>query len=175
MSDSQASSQPDELTTIREILAALERFDKPAHKRILDYIYSRLDLPTPSPQPAQVANSQPQYTAPRQANCEFVNLAELINTTGATKQSQKALVAAYWIQECEGQSQGFGSGEIKEVLVHAGHKIANATASLKELTKGAEASILQDGKRGKGKNAPIIFKISAAGKKAVEEMINQQG
>ena len=73
------------------------------------------------------------------------------------------------------QSDGFGTKDVNEILINAGHKIGNPTQTLKNLTKGPKAGILRDGRRGKDKNAPIIFKISAAGKQAVEEMVHRQG
>ena len=101
MSDSQASSQPDELTTIREILVALGRFDKPAHKRILDYVHSYLGSPTSLQQPAQVVDSTSHNTVPSQALCKSENLGELISITNPKLLKEKILVAAYWIQVCK--------------------------------------------------------------------------
>ena len=176
MSDLQTPSLLDEeLTTIGEILVALEGFDKPTRKRILDYVSSRLELPTSSPQPAQAANGQPQYTTSQQTTYEFDSLAELISATNPDLQREKVLIAAYWIQVCKDQSDGFGTKDVKKALIDIGHNIGNPTQTLKNLTEGKDAHIFRVKRDGKGKKAPIIFKISAAGQKAVEEMINQQG
>ena len=173
-SNTPSHSHSEEITAIKTILDTLEEFDETSRNRIFDYVRSRLGLSVSLRHSAQVADSTPHSAIPSQDGCEFGNLAELMNAANPKSQRQNALGAAYWIQVCEDQSDGFLASDIKKALTDSGHKLANPTRTLKELTKGTDAFILQVKKRGKGKTAAIVFKLSATGREAVEKMIYGQ-
>lgn len=85
--------------------------------------------------------------------------------------SDKALVAGYWLQVCQG-ADSFGSQSANTALKNLGHAILNITVALGVLIKQKPALVLQTKKSGKSRQARKTFKLTVAGIKAVEDMIN---
>ena len=85
--------------------------------------------------------------------------------------AQKALVAGYWLQACEGAGS-FDSQRANTELKPLGHGVANITAALDTLKTQSPALALQLKKSGTSQQARKTYKITVAGETAVKAMIN---
>jgi len=100
----------------------------------------------------------------------FSSFAKLYAAANPTTNSDKALVAGYWLQVCE-SNESFTSQAANKELTHLGHKIANITAALDPLRRAKPQLVLQLKKSGSSKQARKTYQISDAGVKRVREMI----
>lgn len=104
---------------------------------------------------------------------QFADLAELYNATAPESDADKTLVAAYWAQYGEGKAE-FGSQELNTALKNLGHAIGNITTAFDTLKARKPAPVMQLKKSGSSKQARKTFRLTLAGKSAVEAMIGQQ-
>jgi len=102
----------------------------------------------------------------------FGELAELYAATNPESDADKALVAAYWAQFCEGKAE-FGSQEINAALKNLGHPIGNITGAFDNLKARKPATVMQLKKAGTTKQARKTYRLTLAGKSAVEAMVHQ--
>lgn len=98
------------------------------------------------------------------------HFAELYHASGASTHPQGMLVAAYWVQVLSGQ-ESFGSLELNKLLKDLGHGVTGTAKVMTTLIAKRPALILQLKKSGKSQQARKTYKLTDAGKKAVEQMI----
>lgn len=103
----------------------------------------------------------------------FSDLAELYAATSPESEADKALVAAYWAQFGEGKPE-FSSYEINSALKNLGHPIKNITGAFDNLKARKPAPVMQLKKSGTSRQARKSYKVTVAGKTAVEAMITPQ-
>ena len=168
---------PDgELEAIATIYAALESLDDGARTRVINYILARLDIATESDDDDEVSDAPgDQETVLKQEEKQapkFGTFAELFNAAQPSNNSEKALVASYWLQVCQGQDDFDGQSANKE-LKHLGEQIANITVAVNHLRHQKPALVIQLRKSGKSRQARKTYKVTVPGIKAVEAMINQ--
>jgi hypothetical protein len=102
----------------------------------------------------------------------FGALAELHSAASPESDADKALVAGYWFQFVQGQAD-FASQAINAALKDLGHGVGNITSAFDTLKAQKPALVMQLKKAGTTKQARKTYKLTAAGKKAVELMIGQ--
>lgn len=98
------------------------------------------------------------------------HFAELYHASGASTHPEGMLVAAYWVQVLNGQ-ESFGSLELNKLLKDLGHGVTGTAKVMTTLIAKKPALILQLKKSGKSQQARKTYKLTDAGKKAVEQMI----
>ncbi len=98
------------------------------------------------------------------------HFAELYHASGASTHPEGMLVAAYWVQVFKGQDS-FGSLELNKLLKDLGHGVTGTAKVMTTLIARKPALILQLKKSGKSQQARKTYKLTDAGKKAVEQMI----
>uniref|UniRef100_UPI0009FE8D8E hypothetical protein n=1 Tax=Mycobacterium avium TaxID=1764 RepID=UPI0009FE8D8E len=98
------------------------------------------------------------------------HFAELYHASGASTHPEGMLVAAYWVQVLKGQ-ESFGSLELNKLLKDLGHGVTGTAKVMTMLIAKKPALILQLKKSGKSQQARKTYKLTDAGKKAVEQMI----
>jgi hypothetical protein len=103
---------------------------------------------------------------------QFGNLSELYAATSPESESDKVLVAAYWAQFGEGKPE-FTSQEINSALKNLGHPIKNITSAFDTLRARKPTPVMQLRKSGTSRQARKTFKLTIAGKSAVEALIHQ--
>lgn len=101
---------------------------------------------------------------------EASDLADLYHRTNPESEADKVLVAAYWTQFGQGNSD-FGAQEINSALKNLGHPIKNITTAFDTLKARKPASVIQLKKSGTSKQARKTYRVTVAGKTAVEAMI----
>lgn len=98
------------------------------------------------------------------------HFAELYDATRASTHPEGMLVAAYWVQVLKGQGS-FGSLELNKLLKDLGHGVTGTAKVMSNLIEKKPAFILQLKKSGKSQQARKTYRLTDAGKKAVEQMI----
>ena len=102
---------------------------------------------------------------------EYDSFAELYATANPNLNHEKALVAAYWIQVCQG-AENFSGFLINKELTNLGHRLPNVTNALSSLINMKPQLVLQLKKTGKTPQARKTYKLSKSGIDKVEEMIS---
>lgn len=174
-----------EFSAMQTLYTVLEPLDDDARSRVVGYIVSRLEVglsgaakpsgfarassgsaSVPTSEEEEVAIEKEEKGAPK-----YSSLAELYDATQPTSNADKALVAAYWVQVVQG-AESFDSHSANKELKNLGHGIANITNAVETLKNLKPALALQLKKSGRSQQARKVYKVTVAGIKAVEAMIN---
>jgi hypothetical protein len=177
MSDSQHSADI-EFVAMQTLYNALKPLDEDARRRVLNYIVARLRISAQGPGNlenlpliADGDNGDPAAVREQTRTTIYGTLAELFDVTQPKSNPDKALIAAYWVQVCQG-AESFDSQSANTELKHLGYGVPNITAALSGLKNQKPALILQLRKSGKSQQARKTYKLSDAGVKRVHEMTN---
>lgn len=172
-------THPDnEFAAMQIVYNALEPLDDEARNRVVAYIISRLEIAAwiaPPPNSAKLQHEDPEEAAEDEETetpAAFGSLAELYDAAQPKTNSDKALVAGYWLQVCKSSNNFDGFSANKE-LKHLGQGVANITNAIENLKTTKPALALQLRKSGKSQQARKTYKLTTAGIKRVEVMINE--
>lgn len=173
----------NEFSAIKSVHDALKPLDGGARARVLTYITSLLGIDVRAAggrgaisggnsgtADADEAADRTGGEASKRAQA-FSAFAELYAAAGPKSNGEKALVAGYWLQECEG-AENFTSASVNKELTHLGHKIANITDAIDSVKDQKPMLMLQLKKSGNSRQARKLYKISHEGVKRVEGMID---
>lgn len=164
-----------EFEAIRTIYAALEPLEDDARTRVVNYIIARLDIATegePDADADDVQSDSELFLAKEQTQApKYSTFAELFDATQPTSNANKALVAAYWLQVCQGQDDFDGQSANTE-LKQLGEGVANITVAMNNLRGQKPALVIQLRKSGKSQQARKTYKVTVPGIRAVEAMVN---
>lgn len=168
----QASDPMAEVKAMGAVAAALDGLDKAAVSRVLSWAAGSFDAPVGG----QKAKSPPtkiegDSDSPVEVE-EFASIADLYSAAQPKVDSDRALVAGYWYQFKVGQ-EDFASQTINTALKNLGHGVSNITKALETLKAQSPALVMQVRKSGSTQQARKKYKLTAAGKKAVELLIGQ--
>ena len=166
-----------EFAAMKAVLVALEPLDVQSRQRVLAYVAARLEIsPVGTVRSSTVGGgeenrgeSEPE--ADSTPHREFATLAELHEAASPQSNSERVLVAAYWLQVIEGRDS-FVSYSVNQSLKDLGHGVRNITERFDALKRQKPALVLQLKKAGKSRQARKTYKITTAGVAAVEEMID---
>ncbi len=171
------SNPENEFNAIKAVHGALEPLEEEARARVLTYIASLLGIDTKVSGGQATADSaldkQPDeadYDEEALGAPTFSTFAELYAAANPISNGEKALIAGYWLQVCQG-AESFTAASANKELTHLGHKIANITDAIDSMKNQKPMLILQLKKSGASKQARKLYKVSHEGIKRVEEMI----
>ena len=159
----------NELDAMAKIAALLEPLDEAARSRVLGWVSAALNIArlpqsnTPGARVEYFSEGPPKYS----------NFAELFHAAGPDSEKEKALVAAYWIQQSSGVDQ-FASQQINTELKHIGYGVTNITDALSQLISDRPNLVIQLTKSGSTKQARKTYKVTESGNRRVEEMFSQE-
>jgi hypothetical protein len=164
MSDHKTDSDT-EFSAMHAVYAALAPLDEDARLRVVDYIVARLEISPRSALPDPPAdtlagsrNYEGTLKEEKAVGSKFGSFAELYDAAQPTSQAEKALVAGYWLQVCQG-AESFDA--------FSAHK------ELKNSLKSQKPALaLQLKKSGKTQQSRKTYKITVAGINSVASMIN---
>ncbi len=149
-----------------------------ARSRVFDYIAARLEIASPVPQrsfaegPAGDGEVDEDAIVAQELGApKYGSLAELHDAAQPKSNADRALVAGYWLQVCQGSDSFDGYSANKE-LKNLGHGVSNITNAIDSLKGQKPASVLQLKKSGKSQQARKVYKVTVAGIKVVEAMIS---
>lgn len=172
------AAEDDEFSAMQGVYNALKRLDEDAQARVINYVAARLGISVRGGGSAsqnsgaesdgveEAALEEEEKSAPK-----YASLAELHDAAQPKSNAEKALVAGYWLQVCQG-SENFDAQSANKELKHLGEGLANITAAIERLKNRKPALALQLKKSGKSQQARKVYKVTIAGLRAVEEMIN---
>lgn len=174
----QSNSASDaEFSAMQSVYNALKPLDDDARSRVVDYIVSRLEIVTRGAKRQTGASVEPEgeddssIQAEEEAAPKYGSLAELFDAAQPNSGPEKALVSGYWLQVCEG-AETFDAHSAHRELKNLGQGLGNITSAIDSLKSQKPALALQLKKSGKSQQARKTYKITVAGMKAVENMIN---
>ena len=163
-----------EFEAIQEVYRALEPLGDEAQTRVLTYIAGLLGIDArvvtggtgaPGEDEAQGADSD---EAAEQARV-FDTFAELHDAANPQSNGEKALVAGYWLQVCQG-AESFTAASAQKELTDLGHKIPNITSAIDRMKNQKPMLLLQLKKSGSSRQARKLYKVSQQGITRVQEM-----
>jgi len=158
----------DEIAAMQEMARALEGLDEAAVERVLRWACARFGiLPGRGAAGGSTLPSAETGELPR-----FESLADLYAAADPGTEADRALVAGYWHQFVEGQ-ETFGSQLLNSGLKNLGQGVSNITKALGTSMAQKPALVMQVRKSGTTRQARKLYKLTSAGKKAVEMMIAQ--
>ena len=165
-----------EFAAMQSVFKALEPLDAHSRERVFQYIAARLGISavrearSSSLAGDEENGEQPKLGEGSTSQGEFATLAELHDAANPGSDRDSALVAAYWLQVCEG-ADSFVSYSVNKALKELGHGVSNITGAFDGLKGQKPALVLQLKKAGKSRQARKTHKVTRAGVNAVKEMI----
>ena len=146
-----------ELAAMRTIAAALERLqDDRARRRVVQWVMDH--FPT-------------RDEAGSGSERRFETLADLFGAVEPRRESDKALVSAYWFQR-QAPSGSFTAQEINKGLKDIGHRVVNITGALGALAERSPRLVAQLEKAGETRQARKTYRLTPAGMAAARGMLN---
>lgn len=174
------SSADAEFAAMHAVYSALQQLTPEAQSRVVNYIVDRLDLSAPTrkgktqkdvEQPEEDGEEQEAVGAEMAVPITFKTFAELYDAAQPQTTAQKALLAGYWIQVCQGNETFDGHRANKE-LNHLGERIPNITNAVASLNAQKPSLAIQIKKSGNSQQARKTYKVTVAGENAVKAMLN---
>jgi hypothetical protein len=155
-----------EIRAMMAIAVALEGLDGSSRRRVLSWAAAKFvggpELPTGH---AEVAVSGAGTFQVGES------LAEFFYAVDPTLEREKTLTTAYWLQFVEGQPD-FTAQDVNSRLKDLGHGIGNITEAFYQLQSERPALVLQLRKAGSSRQARKTYKVTDAGRKAVEALFS---
>jgi hypothetical protein len=181
MTDDQKAAK-QEFDAIAAVHGALEPLEPEARVRVLTYIASLLGIAShiSVKGPALGVDSADDDEEEEENKSDdgdgagsraFGTFAELFDAANPHTQNDMALVASYWLQVSK-VADSFTAQAASIELANLGHKLPNITKNLTYLKALKPAFVLQLKKSGTSQQARKTYKVSVAGVRRVEEMIN---
>ena len=172
------SDAANEFEAIQTIHGALQPLDDEAKTRVLTYIASLLGIDVPVIRSREASTEsddggQVEGKDATESTSQVPNLptfADLFSRASPKSNGEKALVAGYWLQECQGENSFTGASANKE-LNHLGHKLANITDAIDTMKSRKPMLVLQIKKSGSSRQARKLYKVSQEGVNRVVEMV----
>lgn len=163
-----------ELEAMKKVAEAIGDLEPEAQSRVLNWAADHYSISGISASTAQQASSvnTPEATAPVQDG--FETIGELFAHAQPGSDAEKSLVAGYWLQIEQGNSD-FATQDVNSELKHLGYGIGNITRAFESLKKTRPQQVIQLRKAGTSKQARKTFKVTDAGRKVVESMIRNRG
>ncbi|MFK3836623.1 hypothetical protein [Microbacterium sp. NPDC087868] len=168
-----------EIEAMGTVSKALAGIDEDARGRVIRWVAERYGISVSTAKSRGAVNDQvDQDDEDGEDDAEietgggggYSHFAELYDASGASTHGDGMLVAAYWVQILRGQ-ESFGSLELNKLLKDLGHGVTGTAKVMTNLIGKKPALILQLKKSGKSKQARKTYKLTDAGRKAVEQMI----
>lgn len=170
-----------EIEAMATLSSALEALDDQARARILRWASDKFgignvaavkiknsgDFPTDDEDPQETDESEGN-------NDSFDSFAEFFAEAAPSNESEKVLVAGYWFQVKEGQSD-LTSAQLNKELKNLGHSITNINQKFDTLMAAKPQLAIQLKKSGSAKQARKKYKITQAGIAKTEELLGRNG
>ncbi|MDE0392935.1 MAG: hypothetical protein OXI57_12800 [Rhodospirillales bacterium] len=169
----------NEFEAIKAVHDALEPLDSDARNRVVTYIASLLGIGQPmvggpvAKEDADIDGEAEEDADDAVAQAEtYSEFADLYEAVDPKSNGEKALVAGYWLQNCQ-DAENFTGFAANKVLSDLGHKLTNITDAINIMRNRKPSLILQLKKSGSSRQARKLYKITHEGIKRVEEMVGE--
>jgi hypothetical protein len=165
-----------ELNVMSDIAKALGRIpDDDARRRVLDWAYSRFNVARGNVGVVANIPSTPRAVGaaiPAVNLQDYASLADLFAATDPSDETERALVAAIWVQTHEGNGS-FTAQAVNGSLTHMGHGVSNITRTLGALMTTKPKLVIQLEKAGKSRQARKTYKVTLEGERAVQGLLTR--
>jgi hypothetical protein len=104
---------------------------------------------------------------------QFAEFAELYDAVSPKSNAERALTAAYWVQEVEAKGN-FQALACNTLLKHLGHGVGNITEALDTLKNQKPALVLQLKKSGTSVQARKTYKVTNEGVKRIRQSMRSE-
>lgn len=164
-----------QIVAMQKVVEALGGLDEPDLRVVLGFIgmrYGGMRVPS-GPTAGNLADSAgaANGNGPTAAPTTFSAFHDLYHAANPETESEKALVAGYWVQVCQ-QNDGFDSFTANSALKGMGYTVSNITRALDALMAQEPKYVMQIKKSGTARQARKVYKLTTAGLKRVVEMLN---
>ena len=161
-----------ELEAMKAIAKALSGLNGEARVRVMHWVGDKFNLSFAargkvSGKPDQVSEEDEGSVS------QFKTFADLYAAAAPALDTERALVAGYWHQ-FEDPKAEFGSQAINTALKNLGHGVVNITQALDGLKDQKPALVMQTRKAGTSQQARKTYKLTEAGKTAVELLMKKK-
>ena len=154
------------------VAAAIEGLEGDARARVLLWAIGHFGVGVAGLKATRHPSSGASDNAPR-ASGNYETFADIFSAMRPRTEKDKAMVAAYWVQVCQGAGS-FQSQSLNDALKDLGHRIGNITEALNQLKDDRPTLVLQLKKSGNTRQARKTYKLTQAGMARVEEMIQSE-
>ncbi len=160
----------NEIEAIEIVANALAALDDAAIRRVLRWAADRFGAREVVEEPAEPG----EEAAPGGGfePGQFEDVADLYAAANPGSDAEKALVVGYWLQFVN-EVPEFDSQTANRELKHLGHGVSNITAALTNLKVRKPQLVIQTRKSGTTQQARKKYKVTNAGRHAVEAMIQR--
>lgn len=161
-----------ELKALDAITTAMAKLTEDQARNVLLYVNSRYgqSVPRGAVPPGMPASSLGHAEGDESA---YADIGDFFDAADPQTQAERVLVVAYWMQVIE-ESDDFEAFPVNKHLKHLGHPVSNITRALDSLISQSPRLVMQTVKRGSAKQARKRYKITRAGTKSVQAMIDQE-
>lgn len=159
-----------ELNAMQSILKTLNELEESSRSRVLAWVADRLEIQTPPIGSINQAGKNDSFTD--QGEHEFKTFADLYHCASPITNQDKALVAGYWLQKCQGHEE-FPSQLANKDLQNLGNALVNITDAFNQLKNKKPSLAIQVKKSGKSQQARKQYKLTQAGIDAVIGMLKE--
>ena len=155
----------DELDAMKSAHETLSGLDEDAKKRVIIWLADKFGV---NVVPKSTETNHEEASA--QANTtSYSTFAEFLSVTQATSDADRALVAAYWLQEVLSEDS-VDTQSANTLLKDAGYSISNVTRAFDRLKAMRPCPVVQIRKTGSTKQARKLYKVSAHGIGLIKKM-----
>jgi len=165
--------QDAEIAAMSAVAKALEPLEEGVRRRVIGWAASRFGASVPV-LGGIAGSAERSDSATETARAGFDSFAELFEAADPKTEKDRALVAAYWAQVCQGQPN-FPAQTINTSLKDLGHGLSNVTMALDGLKEEKPALVLQLKKSGTSKQSRKTYKLTVEGAKRVRHMLDSEG
>jgi hypothetical protein len=158
-----------ELEAMAKVAAVIEPLDADERGRVLSWAAERFSVVVSTRNKSTPALRQIDSVTPPVAN----DFAELYHQAAPDSDVEKALVAAYWLQEVS-QINPFDAKSANDELKHLGYPIGNIARALGLLGEGQPRLVIQVSTSGSSKQARKKYRLTEEGIRRVRAMIAEQ-
>jgi ATP-dependent exoDNAse (exonuclease V) alpha subunit len=167
----QAKLELEVMGTVAEALARIG--DDAARGRVLDWAYSRFNVTSKGSSVASASGTLRHQNATSSLNLQdHASLGDLFAAADPSSETERALVAAFWIQTHEGNGS-FTAQSVNGSLTHMGHGVSNITRTLGVLMGRRPKLVIQLEKAGKSRQARKTYKVTSEGERAVQALLSR--
>jgi hypothetical protein len=169
----QVNDPMDELKAMKTVADALTGLNKDAVSRVLQWTAGSFGVSVSVSPRAKSVITKVEEEGGIDGTPTAESFADLYAAAQPKTDADRALVAGFWYQFKEGQEE-FASQTINSALKNLGHGVSNITKALEALKAQSPALVMQVRKSGSSQQARKKYKLTDAGKKAVELLTGQR-
>jgi hypothetical protein len=154
-----------EIEAMREAFQALKDIEPTARLRVVRWLADRFEIHF-----QHTAKPGEKASDPNDALSQFESFADLHGGVSPSTEAESALVGGYWFQVVQ-KNADFSSQQVNDELKNLGNAVGNITAAFNSLRERKPALVLQVQKSGTTKQARKRYKLTQAGIREIERLL----